>query len=83
MADLGEGPGPLILRKKEELTEGAKAIRAGKYSPPPPPPPTNTHTLTWLKVWICYWWQLSINHNIDVQTINFIVKMILTKVVAG
>ena len=44
MADLGEGPGgpglppPLILGKKEEMTEGKMADRASKSRPLPPPP---------------------------------------------
>ena len=37
VADLGEGPaGPLILGKKEEMTEGKMAGRAIKSRPPPP-----------------------------------------------
>ena len=44
VADLREGPGggrppPLILGKKEEMTEGKMADRASKSRPPPPPPP--------------------------------------------
>ena len=43
VADLEEDPGgpspPLILGKKEEMTEGKKASRASKSRPPPPPPP--------------------------------------------
>jgi len=42
VTDLGEGPGarvtPLILGKKEILTEGRKAGRASKTKPPPLPP---------------------------------------------
>ena len=30
---------PLILDKKEEMTEGRKASRGSKSKPPPPPPP--------------------------------------------
>ena len=41
MADLGEGPGgpspPLFWVTDEEMTEGKKANRAKKLSPPPPP----------------------------------------------
>ena len=46
MGDLGEGPGgpggpgtPLILGKKEQMSEGKMADRASKLRPPPPPPP--------------------------------------------
>ena len=39
MADLGEPPPPLlILGKKEEMTEGRKASRASKLTPPLLPP---------------------------------------------
>ena len=36
VVDLGEGPAPLILVKKEEMTERRKASRASKSNPPPP-----------------------------------------------
>ena len=43
VADLKEGPGgpgpPLILGKKNEMTEGKKASRASKPRPLPSPPP--------------------------------------------
>jgi len=34
------GPPPLILGKKEKITEGKKASRASKTTPPTPPPPS-------------------------------------------
>ena len=40
VADLGKGSGgptSLILGKKEEMTDGRKAIRASKSKPLPPP----------------------------------------------
>ena len=42
----GGGPDPfLILGKKEEITEGRKAIRARKSKTgPPPPPPSSLRT---------------------------------------
>ena len=38
-ADEGGGECPLILYRKEEITEGRKAGRANKTKPRPPPPP--------------------------------------------
>ena len=72
VADLGEGHGgpgaPFILGKKEEMTEGKRAIRARKSRPPPPPPPPLAQGLdpslgvvpsmnlpSWAKMWVCLW----------------------------